>query len=306
MRLTSRWRAFAAVAALVAACGPSGSSGGPTAGASVRGSPAATTLPPETPAIFVSPTSLITAGTLVDCVDIEFPPMEFFPDAGTTDPDRAIGFDVDAARAVADLLGVELEIRNTAIDTLMPDLEAGRCDIVWSALDASEARLQVADAVRYMATGEVIMVKVGNEAGIGSPADLCGRTISIQSGGLVELRARDASEACEAAGAESITIEAYKLVADELQQVADDRVDAVWETDGAVSAWMLDHPGEYEVAFAFPREDVYSIYFGKGMTDIGAALGDALAALRDDGTLIAIARRYQIDPATLDAIGTGT
>jgi polar amino acid transport system substrate-binding protein len=247
------------------------------------------------------PTDLITAGTLTDCVDIEYPPMEFFP-PDVTDPNQAIGFDVDAARAVADRLGLTLEIRNTAFDALIPDLQAGRCDIVWTALYVSESRLEVADAVPYMATGQVVMVKAGNEIGIAQESDLCGKTISIQGGGLVQERAEKASKACEDAGSEKIDIQAYETVAEELQQIVRGSVDAVWETDTAVSNFMLEHPNEYEVAYALPRDDNYGVYYGKGKTDVGEALQAAIDALKADGQLAAIAQQYAMDPAILDVV----
>src|SRR5439155_20424503 len=104
------------------------------------------------------PTSLIKSGTLTDCFDIEYSPMEFFSSASVTDPNQAVGFDVEGARAVAKAFGLQLQIKNTGFDALIPDLTAGRCDIVWTALFVSQKRLAVADAVPYMATGHVVMV----------------------------------------------------------------------------------------------------------------------------------------------------
>jgi polar amino acid transport system substrate-binding protein len=301
VKLTARLAAFAAVPLVIAACGSGIGSLSPEATASATRS--GSEPPTSTPEVIAPPTSLISAGKLVDCVDIEYPPMEFFPDANTTDPNQAIGFDVDAAKAVADRLGLGIEIRNTAFNALIPDLQAGRCDIVWSALYKSDERLQVADAVPYMATGHVVMVKAGNEVGISSQDDLCGKTISIQNGGLVEQLSAAASEACTAAGKKAIKIQGYEKVADELQQIVLGRVDAVWETDTAVSDWLLKHPGEYEIAFAFPPDKVYAVYYVKGKADVGTAIGAALDALKADGTLDALVLQYQIDPATLDAIG---
>ena len=37
------------------------------------------------------------------------------------------------------------------------------------------------------------------------------------------------------------------------QQIVVGRVDAVWETDTAVSDWMLKNPGQYEVGYAMPK-----------------------------------------------------
>jgi polar amino acid transport system substrate-binding protein len=301
VKLTARLAAVAAVA-LIAACGQGGlESSAPTRAASQGASPASSTTP--TVEAIAPPTSLLSPGKLVDCVDIEYPPMEFFPE-GVTDPNQAIGFDVDAARAVADRLGLTLEVRKTSFQSLIPDLQAGRCDIVWSGLYRSDDRLKVADAVAYMATGHVIMVKSPNDAGIASVDDLCGKTISIQSGGLVQTDSAAASKKCTDAGKPAITIQAYKEVSAELEQLVLGRVQAVWETDTAVSDWILKHPAEYEVAFAFPPNKAYAVYFAKGKADIGTAIAAALKSLKADGSLTAIAGQYQMDPSTLDAIGT--
>jgi polar amino acid transport system substrate-binding protein len=301
VKLNTRWAALVAIAMVAGACGPSGASTAPTQGASASATPGASQVTTATPEVIAPPTSLITAGTLVDCVDIEYPPMEFFP-PDVTDPNEALGFDVDAARAVADRLGLEIEIRNTAFDALIPDLQAGRCDIVWSALYVSDDRLKVADAVPYMATGQVVMVPVGNPKAIAAEADLCGKRISIQGGGLVEKRINAASDACTAAGSAAITIQAYEKVAEEFQQIVLGRVDAVWETDTAVLNWMFTNPDKYEVAYELARDDNYGVYYGKGKADVGTAVTAALAALKTDGSLAALATQYNLDPAILDTV----
>jgi polar amino acid transport system substrate-binding protein len=305
VKLSTRWAALAAIAMVVAACSNGGAAStaptqAPATTAPVTQAPATTG---PTAEVIAAPTSLITPGTIVDCVDIEYPPMEYFPSADVTDPNQAIGFDVEAAKAVAAKLGLQITIRNTGFDALIPDLQAGRCDIVWSALYVSEKRLAVADAVPYMATGQVVMVPVGNPKAIKAEGDLCGKTVSIQSAGLVEQRINAASDACVAAGKAAITIQGYAKVADELQQIVIGRVDAVWETDTAVSDFMLKNPGKYEVAYALARDDNYGVYFGKGKADIGTAFTAALKALLADGSLAAIADKYEMDPAILsDAI----
>src|SRR2546425_5602061 len=203
------------------------------------------------------PTSLIKSGTLTDCVDIEYSPMEFFSSASVTDPNQAVGFDVEGARAVAKAFGLQLQIKNTGFDALIPDLTAGRWDILWAALLGLPERLAVADAVPYMATGWVVMVPKGNPKNIKSPDDLCGKTISIQTGGQVEVQSAAQSKKCTDAGKGAITIQGYPKVADELQQIVVGRVDAVWETDSAISDFLLKHPNQYEVGYAFPKTDSY-------------------------------------------------
>jgi len=255
----------------------------------------------STPVTIAPPTGLVEEGKLTDCVDIEYPPMEFFP-PDVTDPNQAIGFDVDAARAVADRFGLELDVRNTGFDALIPDLATGRCDIVWSGLYVTDTRLKQADAVPYMATGQVVMVPVGNPKGIGQESDLCGKTISIQGGGLVQERAEAASAACESAGSDPIDIQAYKQVSDEFAAIVNGRVDAVWETDTGVLNFQFNHPNEYDVAYKMPVDDNYGVYFTKGKTDLGEGIQAAIDALNADGTLDALATQYNIDTALLETV----
>ena len=235
------------------------------------------------------PTSLIKSGTLTDCVDIEYSPMEFFSSASVTDPNQAVGFDVEGARAVAKAFGLQLQIKNTGFDALIPDLTAGRCDIVWTALFVSEKRLAVADAVPYMATGHVVMVPKGNPKNIKTLDDLCGKKVSIQTGGVVEQRINAQNKACTDAGKPAIQIAGYPKVADEFQQIVVGRVDAVWETDTAVSDWMIKY-------------DSYGIYFQKNKPDLKTALSAALKGLKGDGTLSTLTKKYQMDPVVLDVI----
>ena len=265
-------------------------------------SPVTSASPSAAASPITAPTSLIKPGTVTDCVDIEYPPMEMFPSTSVTDPNMAVGFDVEGAQAVAKAWNLPLTVRNVGFDALIPDLSAGRCDLVWTALYISDARLKVADAVPYMATGWVVMVPTGNPKGIKTKDDLCGKKVSIQTGGLVEQRINDQSKACTSAGKPAIQIAGYPKVADEFQQIVVGRVDAVWETDTAVADWLLKNPSQYEVGFAMPKSETYGIYFQKNKSDMQAALTKALAALKADGTLANLAKKYQLDPQVLDAI----
>jgi polar amino acid transport system substrate-binding protein len=284
---TTVTRLFALICCLAVVMGCTGT-GAPTTSAAATSGSAATTA-----------VSLIKPGELSNCVDIEYPPMEFFDPANPTKP---VGFDVESYQAVAKKLGLAENIVNTAFDGLIPALQAGRCDIVWTALYINDTRLKVADAVPYFKSSHQVMVPAGNPKAIKSALDLCGKAISIQSGGLVQEASKAASDACVAAGKQAIKVQGYPKVPDELQQIVVGRVDAVWETDTAVADFRLKNPGKYDIAFTLPGADKYGVYYGKGKADIGAAVKAALKALKDDGTLAGLATKYNLDPANLDVI----
>ena len=225
--------------------------------------------------------------------------MEFYAEG---DPNTPIGFDVESYQAVAETLGLSTNIVSTAFDGLIPALQAGRCDIVWTALYINDTRLAVADAVPYYATSQEIIVPIGNPKNISAEADLCGKTVSIQGGGLVQERITAASTRCTDAGNAAIEWQAYETVAEEYQQIVIGRVDAVWEIDTSVADFLSKNPGLYEVAYILDADNTFGIYYGKGKADLGAALSAALKALKDDGTLAAIAAKYGLDPTNLSVI----
>jgi polar amino acid transport system substrate-binding protein len=302
LRTTKLTAVIAAAMLLVVACtgGASPSAGGSaTPGATQAATQSAAASP-------VVPTSLNTAGKVVDCVDIEYPPMEMFPSADVTDPAQAIGFDVDSAKAVAQRWGLQLEVRNTAFQSLVPDLENGRCDIMWTALFVNDTRLGKLDAVPYLTTGHEVLVAAGNPKGIKTLDDLCGKKVSIQSGGLVEEEIAKASTACTTGGKPAIEIQPYATVAEEMQQIVQGRVDAVWETDTQIGDFMGKNPGKYEVAIVVSQDAAYGVYFRKNHTDIADALIDAFKALKADGSWAAIATKYGQDPALLAPACPGT
>jgi polar amino acid transport system substrate-binding protein len=292
-------------AGLAAGCSGSGApatqSSAPAASASASSaaSASASASVEASPSSIAAPTSLIKAGELSNCVDIEYSPMEFFDPKAPTTP---IGFDVESYQAVVKKLGLTEKIVNTGFDGLIPALVAKRCDIVWTALYINDTRTKQADAVPYFKSSHQVMVPTGNPKGIKSETDLCGKTISIQSGGLVAEASKAASDKCKAAGQPEIKVQGYAKVADELQQIVIGRVDAVWETDTAVADFRLKNPGKYDIAFTVPGNFTYGIYFGKGKTDLGTALSATLKALKDDGTLASIATKYNLDPANLEVI----
>ena len=291
---------------IVAACTGGGGSAAPASQQAVASAPASAPASAEASAPasaaaspIAPPTSLLKAGELSNCVDIEYSPMEFF---APSDPNTPVGFDVESYQAVVKKLGLTEKIVNTGFDGLIPALTAGRCDIVWTALYINDTRLKVADAVPYFKSSHQVMVPAGNPKGIKTEMDLCGKTISIQSGGLVQEASTKASDACVAAGQPAIKVQGYAKVPDELQQIVIGRVDAVWETDTAVADFRLKNAGKYDIAFTVAGDSKYGIYYGKGKADVGTALTAALKALKTDGTLEGIATKYNLDPANLDVI----
>ena len=294
-RTIKRMAVIAAAMLLTVACAAGASPSAPTAAPTQAATGGAS--PTASPVV---PTSLITPGTVVDCVDIEYPPMEMFPSADITDPAQAIGFDVDSAKAVVQSWGLQIQIRNTAFQSLVPDLTNGKCDIMWTALFVNDTRLKAGlEAVPYLTNGHEVLVPVGNPEGLKTVDDLCGKKVSIQSGGLVEELIKAQSTKCTDGGKPAIAVQAYPTVAEEMQQIVQGRVDAVWETDTQVGYFIGQNPGKYDVAFVVSRDAAYGVYYRPGHQDLTDALVASFKAMKADQSWAAIATKYGQDASLL-------
>ena len=73
-------------------------------------------------------------GTLKMATNAEFPPYESKKDG------KVVGIDPDIMQAVADKLGMTLEIEDIAFDSLIPELESKKADVVAAGMTVTEDR----------------------------------------------------------------------------------------------------------------------------------------------------------------------
>ena len=102
--------------------------------------------------------NLMTPGTLVVGMNLQFPP-EMYLDAGG----QPAGYDVDLLNALAEDLGVTLDIKNLDFNGLIPGLQSKQFDLVSVGLTATDQRKQVVDFSRaYVPYTSVLAVKSGD------------------------------------------------------------------------------------------------------------------------------------------------
>src|SRR5512146_2831287 len=189
-----------AVATLaLSACSSSGSSAAPAGGAAIQ--------PPD---------AVKTAGKLVWCVDVSYPPEEFYAADGTT----AQGSDVDIAAEIAKRFGVSSEVDNTGFDGIIPALLAKKCDLIISGMNSTDERKQQVDFVDYLKVGQSLLVPAGNPQNIKTLDDLSGKAVAVQLGTTnAETLAAKNTEFTNA-GKAAIDIQTFQADSDAFQQLA--------------------------------------------------------------------------------------
>ena len=117
------------------------------------------------------------AGKIVMLTNAQFPPFEYTDDAG-----NPVGVDPDLAQAIADELGVELEIVDMDFDGLVDALKANKGDFIAAGFTISEERMKEVDfSVEYVTSAQMVVIPKGSDLAADDAA-LSGKTISVQEG----------------------------------------------------------------------------------------------------------------------------
>ncbi len=100
--------------------------------------------------------SIVKKGKLVLGTSGNMTPMTRSIDKGKD----AVGFDIDLAKAMAQSMGVELEIKVIAFDKLIPALKSGKVDVIISNMTITPKRnTQVAFVGPYLISGKCLITK---------------------------------------------------------------------------------------------------------------------------------------------------
>ncbi len=107
---------------------------------------------------------------------------------------QIVGFDVDICKAVADNLGVKLELKTVTSATRIPMLTQGSVDLLAATMTHKFERDDVIDfSITYFMDGQKLLVKKGG--GVKSAADLKGKKVATAKGSTSEKNIRVAQPA---------------------------------------------------------------------------------------------------------------
>jgi polar amino acid transport system substrate-binding protein len=236
-----------------------------------------------------APGPIADEGKITACMDVSFPPMEYFESAGARTP---VGFDVDLISAIAKQWGVTPEFSQTSFDGLLPALSGGRCDVVASGIFVTEERTKTFPAVPYYKSSRVLLVREGNPEGITALEDLSGKTAATQVATEYEKTLKKLDADLKAQGKQGINIQTYPKASDAVQQLVVGRAVAVYTQDTEAAFRSKAQPGQFEIAFRDPEAETFGIYHRKDEAELGDGLNTAVEKMRQDGSLADIAKRW--------------
>lgn len=223
-------------------------------------------------------------GTLIIGYTV-YAPMNYTDDEG-----NFTGFDTELATAVCEKLGVTPEFQEINWETKVIELDAGTIDCIWNGMTLTEDIMEnTACTEAYAKNAQVIVMN--KDAEYTGTADLVGASIAYEAG---------------SAGQETIEAEENLSRADLVPMAT--QADCLPEVKaGSCQAAVLDLTlanamiGEgtsytdLEIKDELNVEE-YGVAFRKG-SDVADAVNEAFAALREDGTMQALADKYNLELA---------
>ena len=221
--------------------------------------------------------STVEPGKLIMSTNAAFPPYEMTIDSGEFE-----GIDIETAQAIADKLGLELQIDDMDFDAALLAVQQGKADMVMAGVTVTDERQNVMDFTDSYATGiQSIIVK--EDSDIASVDDLAGKKIGTQRGTTGYLYCSDDF------GDENVV--AYDNGLTAVQMLNNGQVDCVVIDNAPAKEFIAANPGLKLLDTAYVEES-YAIGVGKGNTELKDAINTALEELKADGTLQAIVDKY--------------
>lgn len=218
--------------------------------------------------------------TLVMATNAEFPPYEF------KEGEEIVGIDAEVAKAIADKLGMDLEIVDTEFNSIIPGVQGGKYSMGMAGMTVNEERLKSVDFSTSYAKGvQVVIVK--EDSAIKTVDDLFADGAKYVAG--VQMATTGDIYATDDLGADRV--QEFDKGAAAVQALVSGKIDCVIIDNEPAKAFVAANEGLKILDSAYAEED-YAICFAKENTELKDKVNAALEELIADGTVEKIVNKY--------------
>lgn len=224
----------------------------------------------------------VEPGKLIMSTNAAFPPYEMTADDGSFE-----GIDVEIAGAIAEKLGLELQIDDMDFDAALLAAQTGKSDMVMAGVTVTEDRQTVMDFSDSYATGIQVVI-VPEDSDIASIDDMTGKMIGVQRGTTGD---QYCSASVEDGGFGEENVTRYDNGLTAVQALNNSQVDCVVIDNAPAQEFVAANPGLKILDTEYANEE-YAIGVAKGNTQLLDAINTAIAELKADGTIQSILDKY--------------
>ncbi len=218
----------------------------------------------------------VSEGKLIVATEAGFAPYEYLSG------DQVVGVDMDIAQAIADELGLELEIRNMDFAGALAAVQQGKADIVAAGVSVDPERSEVMDfSVNYVDSTEVVVVNAENPA-VTEPTGeaLNGKNVGVQQGNIADLWVSNTENTTPG------EVTRYTTFAQAAQDLINGRIDCIVMDELPAQELVSSTDGQLAILEGDPLfVDQYAIGMAKGNTAMKEVVDYVITGLQESGKL---------------------
>ena len=219
-------------------------------------------------------------GTIIVGLEGDWAPWSY-----VDENDELTGYDVEVAKAIADKLGVEIQIVPGEWDGLFAGMDAGRYDMVVNGVEVTEERADKYDFSTPYAYIRTALIVKGDNDSIKTFEDLKGKKTANSI----------ASTYMNLAESYGATCYGVSPLDETLTMVLQGRVDATLNAIVSFTDYMAQHP-DSNLKVVATTEDASNVAIpmrkGDETASLREAVNKAIDELREDGTLSELSTRF--------------
>ena len=219
-------------------------------------------------------------GTIIVGLEGDWAPWSY-----VDENDELTGYDVEVAKAIADKLGVEIQIVPGEWDGLFAGMDAGRYDMVVNGVEVTEERADKYDFSTPYAYIRTALIVKGDNDSIKTFEDLKGKKTANSI----------ASTYMNLAESYGATCYGVSTLDETLTMVLQGRVDATLNAIVSFTDYMAQHPdSNLKVVATTEEASNVAIPMRKGdeVASLREAVSKAIEELQEDGTLSELSIRF--------------
>ena len=225
----------------------------------------------------------VEPGKLIMATNAAFPPYEFI------EGNEVVGIDAEIAGAIAEKLGLELQIDDMEFDSIIESVKGGKADMGLAGMTVTEERKEVVNFTASYATGVQVVI-VTEDSAITSVDDLFAEG-AMHVIGVQRNTTGDLYSTWDLEDAGLATVDRYSKGADAVQALLTGKVDCVVIDNEPAKAFVEANAGLKILDTAYAVED-YAAAMSKDNAELFEAVNKALEELIADGTVAAIVEKY--------------
>ena len=225
----------------------------------------------------------VESGKLIMATNAAFPPYEFI------EGNEIVGIDAEIAGAIAEKLGLELQIDDMEFDSIVESVKGGKADIGLAGMTVTPERQEVINFTASYATGVQVVI-VTEDSAITSVDDLFAEGASHVIG-VQRNTTGDLYSTWDLEDAGLATVDRYSKGADAVQALLTGKVDCVVIDNEPAKAFVAANDGLKILDTAYAVED-YAAAMNKDNAELYEAVNKVLEELIADGTVASIIEKY--------------